>query len=256
MRRRTAAENLSDDAPRQVATLAPRPLRRRKLYEDIVQHLEGLIVSGELRPRDLLPSERELMTTFQVGRTSVREALFALQRMGLVALRNGERASVTLPSAEGMLQELSGAARHLLSSEEGAREFQQARTIMEGALARHAAERATDDEIAALSAALQANGASIGDMDRFTRTDVAFHLQVARISSNSIFVALHGAVSRWLVEQRTVGLVNEGADRAAFAAHTRIFEAIAARRPDSADQAMRAHLAEVEAYYWATRSPK
>lgn len=238
---------------RAVVPLDAQPVRRRKLYQDIVERMEQLMLSGRLQPGDLLPSERDLMQMFEVGRTSVREALFALQRMGLIEIRNGERPCVTRPSAIGMVRELSGAARHLLASQEGAREFQQARGIIEVALARHAAEHATEADIAALREALALNGAAIGDMEAFTRTDVAFHLRIAEVTRNSIFAVLNTAVNDWLAEQRTIGLGNPGADLAAFKAHGAICEAIAAHRPDEAERAMRAHLAEVEAYYWAGR---
>lgn len=240
-------------AARGAVTLDAQPVRRRKLYQDIVERMEQLMLSGRLQPGDLLPSERELMQTFEVGRTSVREALFALQRMGLIEIRNGERPCVTRPSAIGMVRELSGAARHMLSSPDGAREFQQARGIIEVALARYAAEHATEADIAALRQALALNGAAIDDMDAFTRTDVAFHLRIAEVTRNSIFSALNTAVNDWLAEQRTVGLGHPDAARAAFKAHGAICEAIAAHRPDEAERAMRAHLAEVEAYYWAGR---
>ena len=72
-------------------TLHLSPVRRRKLYEEIVDRLEALMLDGTLAPGDQLPSERELMVTFQVGRTAVREALFALSRMGLISLQNGAK---------------------------------------------------------------------------------------------------------------------------------------------------------------------
>lgn len=252
----TARRAPAAGAARGVVPIDAQPVRRRKLYQDIVERMEQLMLSGHLQPGDLLPSERELMQTFEVGRTSVREALFALQKMGLIEIRNGERPCVTRPSAIGMVRELSGAARHMLSNVDGAREFQQARGIIEVALARHAAEHATEADIAALREALALNGAALDDMDAFTRTDVAFHLRIAEVTRNSIFSALNTAVNDWLAEQRTVGLGNPGAARDAFKAHTAICEAIAAHQPDDAERSMRKHLAEVEAYYWAGRNRK
>src|SRR4051812_12658367 len=103
------------------------PVRRRKLYEEIVERLEALMLDGVLAPGEQLPSERELMTTFQVGRTAIREALFALNRMGLISLQNGERAVVTTPTASSVIGELSPSIRHMLQVDDGIRHFQDAR---------------------------------------------------------------------------------------------------------------------------------
>src|ERR1700737_4546150 len=66
------------------------PVRRMRVPEEIVDQIRGLIASGQLRPGDQLPSERELAEQFQVSRASIREALTALQVMGLLERsRNG-----------------------------------------------------------------------------------------------------------------------------------------------------------------------
>jgi GntR family transcriptional repressor for pyruvate dehydrogenase complex len=61
-------------------------VRRRRLYEDVASGLEAMIREGALIAGDALPSERELTVQFGVGRTAVREALFHLQKMGLIEL--------------------------------------------------------------------------------------------------------------------------------------------------------------------------
>src|ERR1700749_799550 len=91
------------------------PIRRRKLYEEVGVRLESLTPEGGLRPGHRLPSERELMTHFGVGRPAIREALFALHRMGLVIVANGERPRVSSPTPKTMVGELAGAARLMLS---------------------------------------------------------------------------------------------------------------------------------------------
>ena len=227
-----------------------RPIRRRKLYEDVVERLEAAINEGHYAPGDQLPAERELMEAYGVGRTAVREALFALQRMGLIAISSGERARVSQPSAGTMISELSGVARYLLAKPGGAYHFQQARTMFEVGVARLAAETATTEDIVRLEAALAANRAALDQGRAFERTDVAFHFVLAEITRNPIFTALHDGLSEWLTEQRTTSLKARGAAQAAYAAHQRIYEAVAKRDPQAAAEAMRAHLSEVEDYYW------
>src|SRR5437899_2987567 len=118
------------------------------------------------------PAEREIMEELGVGRSAVREAMLALQRMGLVTVSSGERARVTAPTAKVLVSELAGAARLLLAQEGGVRRFQEARALFEIGLARAAAQRASEADLARLRTALEANRAAIGHHAQFMRTDV------------------------------------------------------------------------------------
>ena len=113
-------------------------VRQRKLYEGIADHLEQMIRDGEFAESERLPSERDLMRHFGVGRPAVREALFHLRKMGLVELRSGERAKVTRPTPQFVIDALSGTARHMLGAPGGVQNFQNARLFFEVGLARHA----------------------------------------------------------------------------------------------------------------------
>jgi DNA-binding FadR family transcriptional regulator len=216
----------------------------------VVVQLEALIQQGDLKPGDPLPSERELMLSFGVGRPAIREALFALHRMGLVIVANGERPRVSSPTPERLVGELGGAARLLLAKPDGVRHFQHARTLFESALAEDAARVASAADVAALEQALAANAAALGDNLRFMKTDVAFHLAIATIPRNPIYLALHGAIVGWLEGQRSVALRRAGVDTLALHAHQRIFDAIRAHDPTAAGQAMRAHLDAIVECYW------
>jgi len=85
------------------SALRRRPLARVKLSEMVEEELEQMIRRREFSEGEQLPSERELMTFFNVGRPSVREALAALKRKGLVQINNGERARVSRPSADTII---------------------------------------------------------------------------------------------------------------------------------------------------------
>jgi GntR family transcriptional repressor for pyruvate dehydrogenase complex len=224
-------------------------IRRRRLYEEIAGRLEAMIHEGQYSPGDQLPSERELMKQFGVGRPAVREALFALQKMGLVAINSGERARVTQPTPKVVFESLAGSARHLLSAPDGVRNFQEARLFFEIGLARYAADHATEADLAELKRALDANRQALDNLHAFERTDVAFHYVLALIPRNPIFTAIHEAIVAWLTEQRTTTLRTPGQKFVACRAHEKIYEAIAARDPEAAERVMRAHLDQVtEAY--------
>ncbi|WP_119270157.1 transcriptional regulator NanR [Taklimakanibacter deserti] len=230
-----------------------RPIRPQKLYEQVAARLEARIIERTYDIGDLLPSERDLMREFGVGRPAIREALAHLRNMGLVELRSGERAQVIQPTAEVVVEALSGVAKHMLSAHDGVRNFQNARLFFEVGLARHAAAHATEDDIEQLRLALEINHAALSDLARFEKTDVAFHYVLAIIPRNPIFPAIHAAIAEWLVQQRHITLNwrgRKGTAEKAYKAHKAIYEAIAARDPERAERAMRDHLAHVESVFW------
>jgi DNA-binding FadR family transcriptional regulator len=237
-----------------MSSLGIQPIKRRRLYQELVEQLTDLIVSGRLPPGTQLPSERELVEQFGVGRSAVREALFALQKMGMVTLNSGERASVVAPTSVALVNELAGAVRYYLSQPTGMHDFQGARAFLEAGLARHAALHATPADLETLQRALKANEDALGDIERFIDTDVAFHYVLAEIAQNPIFTTLLTALAEWLRGQRASSVSARGSPEAAIAAHKRICKAIVAKDPDAAEREMRKHLQQVADFYWQLSS--
>jgi len=228
-------------------------LKRARLYEQVADILETRIRDRDVAPGEELPSERDLMKEFGVGRPAVREALFHLDKMGLVELRNGARARVKAPSPEAMMSSLAGSARYLLSEAEGIRHFQDARILFETGLVRDAVRMATAEDIENLERALAENLASTGNLRKFEETDVGFHYAIAVIPQNPIYRVLHSAILEWLMEQRHVTLNFPGQLHQACEAHKDIFAAIKARDEESAARKMRGHLEQVRDHYWKVR---
>jgi GntR family transcriptional regulator, sialic acid-inducible nan operon repressor len=229
----------------------PVSIRRRKLYEEVASRIEEMIHVGGYAAGDPIPAEREIMEHFGVGRSTVREALMSLEKMGLVTIRSGERARVATPTARVLVRELAGAARLLLAQDKGVEQFQDARLLLEVGLARLAALRASPADLAALETALEANRLAMETPAEFMRTDVAFHYVIAASSGNPIFTSLHDGVVEWLTEQRRTSLQAPLSAQKAYAAHERIFRAIAARDPTAAQTAMQEHLDDVVKSYWS-----
>src|SRR5665648_275813 len=95
-----------DDEVSGEAGLALTPVRRRRLYEDVVQQLQGLVSSGKLEPGDQLPAERALAEQLAVSRASVREALRILEARGMLEARAGQGLSlihISEPTRLGMI---------------------------------------------------------------------------------------------------------------------------------------------------------
>lgn len=222
---------------------------KRKRHEEVVEHIELLVLSDRIGIGGRLPSERELMERFGVGRSTVREALFKLNRMGLVEMAPGLPARITRPTAGLIVNELAGAARHFLAVPEGMKHFQHARQLFEIGLAREAAAHAPDEGIKLLARALKENRNSIGDQARFVDTDLEFHFVLARITGNPIFTSLMTAVSEWLGKQRAISAQGGATQSEAYAQHASIFQAIFKRDPERAGRAMQTHLEAVAKWY-------
>ncbi|MBZ8135136.1 FCD domain-containing protein [Afifella sp. IM 167] len=231
-------------------------LKRDRLSDQIAENLEEMIFSGELSVGDALPSERDLMQRYGVGRPAVREALLWLNKKGLVAVSNGERTRVTEPNPTDLLEQLSGAARMMASRPEGMQLFQQTRLFAEVALAREAAMNASPQDLETLGECMARNRAARNDIADFARTDDEFHFAIASISRNPLITALYNSVLGLLQDQRHTSLQNLEALDAAIECHQRIFDAIAAGKPDEAEVAMRKHLKDVENFYWKVRAEK
>ena len=226
----------------------PLPIQRRKLAHEVTERLLGRIRDGEYGPGAQLPSERELMTAYGVGRPAVREALQSLERDGIVVITHGERARVAVPTPTSVLDQIAGAARHLLRIEPDTLEhLKDARLFLELGMARRAALRADDAGIAALAGCLAEQERS--DLAGFLGHDMAFHRQIAIMTGNPIFPAIIEAMFGWLGGYYTSLVRLLGAENLTIAEHRRILDAIAARDPDAAETAMREHLTRANALY-------
>jgi len=226
------------------------PIIRRKLSDEVFARLKRLITSGELNPGDEMPSERELMERFGVGRPAIREAMQALASMGLVAISHGERAKVLKLTAQSILRQVDGAAKIMLSSSRDSLEnLKSARIFFERGMVREAAERATPADIASLKALLERQRGLIGNADAFIEADMALHTQIAAISGNPIYSAVSAAMLGWLKEYHTDMLIWAGKEKFTLAEHAKIIACIEARDPDGAERAMIEHLERSRGLY-------
>jgi DNA-binding FadR family transcriptional regulator len=230
--------------------MRPEPILRRKLYQEVLDRLMSRIESGEIAPGDPLPSERELMEAYGVGRPAIREALQSLERSGIVTISHGERARLAVPSAGNLIGQIEEGARHLLRSEPHSLDhLKDARLFLETGLARLAAERADPEGVAQLRARLDEHKGALARLDEFVDRDMAFHRQVAHLTGNPIFPAIIEAMFSWLAAYYRSLVRAPGAEMLTIAEHERIYAAIAARDPDGAAAAMRDHLSRANALY-------
>jgi GntR family transcriptional regulator, sialic acid-inducible nan operon repressor len=226
------------------------PIVRRKLSDEVFLRLKKLIVSGELKPGDDMPSERELMERFEVGRPAIREAMQALSNMGLVAISHGERAKVLKLTARSIFKQVDVAAKIMLSSSEDSLEnLKSARIFFERGMVREAAAKATDEDVARLRGTLDEQRRNLGQSEAFIGADMKFHTQIAMISGNAIYIAVSEAMLGWLKEYHTEMLIWTGKEKYTLAEHEEIIGRIAAHDPEGAEKAMIKHLERSRALY-------
>lgn len=226
------------------------PVERKKLSQTVEEELERMIRQGELEEGEALPSERELMKAFEVGRPSIRDALSALARKGLVKISSGERTRVTRPSPETIISELSGISKDFLAQPGGLKYFEQLRKFFESSLVRYAAENATDEDLAELKEALEINRKSIANNLQFKKTDANFHRVIASIPGNPIFLAIHQALTDWVIDSRSNNANYEELNEISYKAHEAIYECIANKDADGADKVLSEHINYVYNHYY------
>ncbi len=226
------------------------PIVRRKLSDEVFDRLKAMIVSGECGPGDTLPSERELMVRFGVGRPAIREAMQALANLGLVTISHGELARVRQLTAESAMRQLDPVAQLLLStSPESLEHLKEARSFFERGMVRRAAEVATEADVADLRAILARQTALAGDAPAFMSADMQLHNRIAQITGNPIYLAVSEMMLGWLQEYHENMLIWRGHGDQTLAEHAEVIDCIAAHDPDGAERALTRHLSRSNHLY-------
>jgi len=226
------------------------PIVRKKLSDEVFARLKHMIETGELKAGDEMPSERELMERYGVGRPAIREAMQTLAGKGLVEISQGERAKVLRITAESIIRQVDLPAKLMLSgSSDTLEHLKSARIFFERGMVREAAVRATPEHIAELRALLDKQKESLGDADAFIDADMEFHQCIARISGNPIFAAVSGAMLGWLKSYHTEMLIWTGRENFTLAEHEEIIRALENGDADRGEKAMIKHLERSRALY-------
>lgn len=219
-------------------------IRRTTAADEVFKSLHGLIVSGELRPGDRLPSQRELAERFEVSRSTLREAIHKLMALGFVAPRQGVG---TLVASGDPLKYMTSLEDHFLLDGVSAGEFLEARMVIETAVARLAVERASAEQRAGLWEVLRRQAEAIESraLEDFSRLDTEFHLALARCSGNRVLVKLEETILDLL--RQFIRKVSDlpGAVEDALEFHRGIAKAVQAGDSQEAERVMVSHLADV-----------
>jgi len=228
---------------------APEGIKPRKLADEVQDRLLRLIREEGLGPGDALPSERELMARYEIGRPAIREAMQSLQHAGIVEIRHGGRPRVAEPSLDGLIGQLGAGVQHLLAHTSSMEHLKEARAALEAEMARLAAERRNETDVAALESLLAAQELARDEPERFLEIDGKFHRRIAAISANPIFETLVHGVFTWMRAFHVEGVRKLGLEALTLEEHRAILDAIAAGDAAAASAAMRGYLERANELY-------
>lgn len=225
-----------------------KPIKPKKIYEEVADALIDSIKNGYLKPGDKLDSVAKLAENFRVSQSVIREALSGLRAMGLIHMRQGEGTYVTTYDASRFSLPVTTA---FLMKKEDVKELFEVRRILEvGAVALAATSRHADD-LNLMEKRLEEMVDAIGDGELGERADFHFHQAIVNATHNDMLINLLNSVSEMMVETiretRKVLLYAEGRDEQLLAEHRAIYQAIKGGDADLAQRTMFDHIVGVEA---------
>jgi GntR family transcriptional repressor for pyruvate dehydrogenase complex len=216
-----------------------RQIERTLIGEAVAQQILDLIGSGQLKPGDRLPAERELGQAFGAGRSSIREALRCLSIIGVLDARVGAGTTVALDSRRFLNRMWSW---KIATDPQDLEELMEVRIALEGATAENVAVNGSEEDVAGLQALVASMGESLDGRPRFTELDLEFHLSLARAANNRLLHDLVMVIRTHLIRGLESVLPLPDALVLSHQEHTAIVEALIAHDGPGARQSMEAHL--------------
>jgi GntR family transcriptional repressor for pyruvate dehydrogenase complex len=221
----------------------PAPLERQDLRQRVVGRIVELIRTGNLRPGDRLPPERELVEIFSISRPSLREAMRALSTLGIVESRHGGGTFVTDLDARTLLAPLDF---FLQLSQVNLDDTFESRRIVEIEIVRKAAAQASRADILDLNDMIAAHAKIQKDPVGFRILDSRFHEKLSAIAGNAVLQRVAYGLYNMDLHIRRRATAEPGLIAESTADHTEIAAAIAAHDPEGAAAAMARHLSHIK----------
>ena len=222
-------------------------VKTKKVYMKIVEQIRDLIKEGRLKPEDKLPPEQVLAEKFGTSRPSVREALSALEILGITESRGGKgnfiKSNFNPPSYEQEIRELE--------EEESPFEILEARKAVETEIVGLSAKKATKEEIDVIKESLNKMKENMTDIPKIMEFDREFHINIAKAAHNSLLFSMMTYLSDLLKENLWTNMKEKswaipGRPQKYLEEHIEIFNAIKNKDSKDARKRMYDHLAGVE----------
>ena len=179
------------------------PIRpKERLYQEIVEQIQQQIVSGQLKPGDQIPAERELADQFGVSRTAVREAIKSLTEKGLIEVFVGRGTFVTHFSPDRLVESMTLLLRNERDRTESLAEAQ---GMLDVPIARLAARHRTPDVVDRLRVIVDRIERDAGSPDQLVEADEEFRTELARATGNPVLAVLSRTLTMLLHNEHVRG---------------------------------------------------
>ena len=224
------------------AFLHEAPIMRQSVAEMVAKRILEMVTSRALKPGDQLPPERELAEMLDVSRPSVREAIRGLSILGVVNVRQGGGAFISQLDGDALL----GPIRFFLSLEEmNIRELYDARALIEGDVARRAAQNMTEAQIAALETMVAEQADTLSDPRAFRVADFRFHEAIWIGCGNAFLKRIGESLNSLGLEFRRRASENPAVLAQSLKDHGKLLAALKDRDPAAAAKAAEEHMQNV-----------
>jgi GntR family transcriptional regulator, transcriptional repressor for pyruvate dehydrogenase complex len=202
----------------------------------VADHLQRLILRGGLKPGDRLPSQRELAQKLNVSRPSVREALSALETMGLIVVKVGSGVFVASPDARAPLWRFSEQC--------SPRDVYEARFGLEGYAAFLAARHVDAGGIARLTRCVEEmrQALEVDDIAGMALADAAFHDLVFEFAANPVLAGMYRPVRELMVETQRLPMTRRTRLDDTLREHEALRDTLATGDGAEAEAVMKAHI--------------
>ena len=227
------------------------PIRKTRVAEEIADRIRVLILDGTFPAGLPLPAERPLAERFGVSRGSIRDAFRTLETIGLLATRHGQG---TFPQELDVDRLVAPLASVLSYRPDLQDELLDVRRMFEPAVARVAATRVTDEDLADLQRILDAQRRKLKTGRSALVEDTAFHAALARATRNRVVVSIMATLNDLLVESRKHTLKQKGRPQRSILGHEAVVAALKRRDADAAADAMREHIDQIASLLQSSRS--
>lgn len=206
---------------------------------EVTRRLLDYIASGDVAQGDRLPPERQLATHMGVGRSAVREALAALEILGIVTVRPGSGTYLSGGTSELLPQTLSWG---ILLRSDKTRELLEIRQALETQAATLAATRAPQSSLRALGHHMETMEENLHDFHRFVTADMLFHHELASGAQNVMLRDMLHSVRSLLRVWVERALNDSDHAKLTVAEHRAVLAALQTHDPAEAAEAMRRHM--------------
>lgn len=217
-----------------------KPVENKRVYQQVVDQVQNMIFDGSLKAGDKLPVERDMVKLFAVSRTSIREAVRALEILGLVECRQGNGNFIRKEFDTGLFEPLS----IMFKLHNGnAIELFKVRKMLEIEAVSLAVEQISDQQRKELKSIMDKLGKAKSE-DEKVRLDAEFHFKIIEASNNYLLKCFYNAVSSimkaFISDARIVFFKTEKLNKLSEL-HQDIYEAIISGNSDKAKKAIQKH---------------